>query len=90
MHYNLLIKKQRRRFWQDCEKAIKDSVDYNPAHHSWNENGKNLSPSGVYSFWDTDGVLWDEESDYDQNISKNAYDTFDFYEINDVEEFDDI
>lgn len=90
MHYNLLIKKQRRRFWQDCEKAIKNSDDYISEHHNWNENGKNLSPSEVLSFWDEDGALWSEKNDNDQLLSKNAHDTFEFYEMNDVEEFDDV
>jgi len=85
-----LIKKQRRRFWQDCEKAIKNSGEYDPEIHNWNENGKHLSPSEVYTLWDKDEVLWDEAANNDDNLSKNAFDTFEFYEMNDIEEFDDV
>jgi len=89
MYYNLVIKKQRRNFWLDCEKAIVSSNEYNEDTHSWGEHGRYMSPSQVFTFWYENNVLWDNKNKFENFLSKNAIDTFDHYEVNDVEDFDE-
>lgn len=80
MHYNLTNKKQRKQFWKDCEKAVSKCSGFTEENlelYNW-EKWKKLTAYEVLNFWD-ENPIWDHP-DFDENLSKNAYDTFSYYD----------
>ncbi len=81
MRYNLTIKKQRKLFWRDCEKAIATCAmpeDIDPEYYTW-ETGTDLSPWETLNFWVNDPFV-NSDTNFAENLSNNACDTFDYYE----------
>lgn len=90
MHYNMTIKKQRRHFWKDCEKAIATCAmpeDMDPEFYSW-ENGRDLSPWEMLDFWDSDEIV-NKDPNFANNLSKNAFDTFEYYDDEGIDELEE-
>lgn len=86
MYYNLNNKKQRRQFWKDCEKALSKCDVAHCDDCSW-DVGRKLTPLEVFEFWDDQDILW-SHCDLQNDLSKNALDTINHYEINGVEDLD--
>jgi hypothetical protein len=84
MYYNLNNKKQRKQFWKDCEKAVSKCTDFDLEYHSW-ENWKKISPIETMDFWNNNVDLWNTQ-EFINNLSKNAVDTFDYYDGLGIEE----
>lgn len=87
MHYNLTNKKQRKQFWKDCEKAVAKCAGLDVEQYGW-DNWKKMSPSEVLDFWDGNAGLWEHPS-FAENLSKNVFDTFEYYDQAGVDELDD-
>ena len=87
MHYNLLIKKQRKLFWNDCKKAIYTCAmpeDIDLLQFTW-EEGRHLTPIEMLDFWDTHEIV-NNDSNFGENLSQNAFDTFEYYDGEGIEE----
>lgn len=86
MHLDLTNKKQRKQFWKDCEKAAATCGCMDGVVYSWDEL-KKLSPSDTFSFWGDNDVLW-ADTNFVNNLSNNAHDTFSYYGEHGVDDLD--